>query len=60
MNEHLKKLKEIRDSMLRQLVELPPMARIVAAESVRLAEFNVAKLGEVIDSMEGVSRGDKK
>lgn len=52
MKEQLLKLKKIQKSMLQQLVELPPMARFAAAESVRRAEFNVAQLNEVISELE--------
>lgn len=57
MDEQIRKLKEIHLSMLRQLVDLPVVARMAAAESVRRAEYNIAALGEAIERIEEVCNG---
>lgn len=38
--------------MLKQLVELPPVARVLAPDMVRRAENSIAELGEIVSELE--------
>lgn len=59
MNFQIIKLKNLKISMLKQLVELPPMARALAPDMVRRAEFSVVILDEIIGELEALNDSEK-
>lgn len=59
MKEKIKKLRVLQVNMLKQLVEIPVVARAMAPEMVRRAEFNIAQLDELITEMEAIHDNQK-